>query len=436
MSQPADTTALSLGQRWNNYRATTFSALRVRNYRLYFAGQGISLIGTWMQGIGQAWLVLKLTNSGTAVGIVTAMQFLPVFILAPFGGVLADRFPKRRMLLYTQTLAALLALTLGVLVATDKVQVWMIVLLALGLGVVNSLDNPTRQSFVHELVGRDDLRNAVTLNSLEVNLCRIIGPALAGIIIVKIGIAPCFLINAGSFVGVIACLALMREGELRPSKRVEAAKGQIREGFAYVRNSPTILTVLLMMGLVGTLTYEFNVTLELLTKFTYHMDADAYAFLTSAMGLGAVVGGLLTAGRRTAALRGLVIAAFGFAITMVALAAAPNFLVAALIMIPVGACSLAFTSLTNTILQMEAAQQMRGRVMSLWTVAFLGSTVVGAPIVGWVGQRFNPRASILVGAAAALAAGIIGLAAAQRARARASDETVSPLAFAAKEEFE
>ena len=435
MSDPADAKGAPLAERFRTYRTTTFSALRVRNYRLYFMGQGISLIGTWMQGIGQAWLVLRLTNSGTAVGFVTAMQFLPVFFLAPFGGVLADRFPKRRMLLYTQSAAALLALTLGVLVATGAIRVWMIVLLALGLGVINALDNPTRQSFVHELVGRDELRNAVTLNSLEVNLCRIIGPAIAGLIIVKVGIALCFFSNAASFVAVIVCLALMRAGDFQLADRVRAAKGQIREGIAYVRTSPTILTALFMMALVGTLTYEFNVTLELLARFTFHSDADTFGLLTSSMGLGAVLGGLLTAGRRTAAMRGLVFATFGFGVSVLLLAVSPTLGFALVMLVAVGAFSLAFTSLTNTILQMESAQQMRGRVMSLWTVAFLGSTVIGAPIVGWVGQHVSPRASIGVGAAAALLAGIVGLAAMRKA-GRVADATCEPPPFAEKGEYE
>jgi MFS family permease len=435
VSDPADVRSTPLVERFQAYRSTTFSALKVRNYRLYFLGQGISLIGTWMQGVGQAWLVYKLSGSGTTVGIVAALQFLPVFFLAPFGGVLADRFPKRRMLLFTQTFAAVLALTLGLLVATGSIKVWMIGLLALGLGIVNSLDNPVRQSFISEIVGLDELRNGVTLNSLEVNLCRIIGPAIAGVVIVKIGIALCFFTNAASFVAVIACLALMRERELQPSKRVAAARGQIRAGLKYAWSSPTLRTVLFMMALVGTLTYEFNVTLVLLAGSMPHGNAGTYALLTSAMGLGAVLGGLMTAGRRTAALRGLVLSSFGFGLTMLMVAASPSIIAAALFMIAVGACSLVFTSLTNTILQMESAQQMRGRVMSLWTVAFLGSTVFGAPIVGWIGQHFSPRASISVGAAAALLAGIIGLSA-MRKTGRVFDATCEPAPFAEKEEYE
>jgi len=435
VASSADVNSVSLVGRLKRYRETTFSAMKVRNYRLYFAGQGISLIGTWMQAIGQSWLVLKLTGSGTAVGIVAAAQFLPVFVLAPFGGVLADRFPKRRTLIYTQTAAAVLAVTLGVLVATGAIRVWMIVLLALGLGVINALDNPTRQSFVHELVGRDELRNAVTLNSLIVNLTRIVGPALAGLIIAKFGMAPCFFINSASFVAVLVCLSLMRASELRPSTPVQAAKGQLREGLAYVRNSPRILTVLLMMALIGTFTYEFQVTLALLARFTFKGNADAYALLTSAMGVGAVIGGLATAGRRTAALRGLVVSAFGFGVTMLLLAAAPTLTAALLVMVAIGACSLAFTSLTNTILQLESAQQMRGRVMSLWTVAFLGSTVLGAPLVGWVGEYVSPRASLVVGAVAALIAGVVGLVISRRPGIRAPLQPVTPPPFAEKEEF-
>jgi MFS family permease len=386
----------------------TFSSLKVRNYRLFFVGQAISLTGTWMQGVAQSWLVLKLTNSGSALGIAIALQFLPVLVVAPYGGVLADRFPKRRLLVITQASAAALALALGTLVATGLIRLWMVYVLALALGVVNAIDNPTRQSFVHELVGRDTLRNAVTLNSLEVNLCRVIGPAVAGVLIATVGLAPCFILNGLSYFAVLWCLWRMTGSELHKSALVKAAKGQIREGFAYVRRNPLIMDILLMMAIVGTLTYEFQVTLPLLAKFTFGGDASSYAMLTSATGVGAVFGGLFTAGRRTASIRGLTLASLGFGITVLAVSVAPTMLVALLGMVLVGVFSIAFTSLTNTILQIESAPTMRGRVMSLWSVAFLGSTLLGAPVIGWIGENVGPRWSIATGGLAALVAAALG----------------------------
>ena len=387
----------------------TFSSLRQRNYRLFFIGQGISLAGTWMQGVGQSWLVIQLTNSGYALGIAVALQFLPVLFLAPYGGVLADRFSKRRLLFITQSSAAALALTLGTLVATGVIRVWMVYVLAFLLGVVNSIDNPTRQTFVHELVGKETLRNAVTLNSLEVNLSRVIGPAIAGLLIASVGIAWCFFLNGISYFAVLSCLWLMTGSELHRSARVKAAKGQIREGFAYVRGNPLIFDVVLMMAIVGTLTYEFQVTLPLLAKFTFHGNAFFYAALTSATGVGAVIGGLFTAGRRTASVKGLTLAAVGFGVTMLAVSFAPTMIIAVLGMVLVGVFSIAFTSLTNTILQIESAPAMRGRVMSLWSMAFLGSTLIGAPLIGWIASQAGPRWGIAVGGLAALAAAGVGV---------------------------
>jgi MFS family permease len=391
----------------------TFRSIRVRNYRLFFIGQAISLSGTWMQGVAQSLLVLKLTGSGAALGVVIALQFLPVLLLAPYGGVLADRFSKRRLLFFTQGSAAALALTLGALVATGAVRLWMLYVLALLLGAVNALDNPTRQAFVHELVGVDTLRNAVTLNSLEVNLCRVIGPALAGVLIVTVGLAPCFIINGLSYLAVLWCLWLMKGTALHRGELVVAAKGQIREGFAYVRKSPLILDVLVMMAIVGTLTYEFQVMLPLLAKFTFHrtdtIDAIQLTVLVCATGVGAVVGGLLTAGRKSASLRGLTLASLGFGVSVIAVSLAPSMIVAALLMVIVGGFSIVFTSLTNTILQIESVPTMRGRVMSLWSVAFLGSTVIGAPIIGWIGEHIDPRWSMATGGIAALVAAAVGL---------------------------
>lgn len=427
-------TAVDVG-RLGRYRRNTFSSLKLRNYRLYFIGQGISLCGTWMQSVAQGWLVYKLTNSGTLLGVAIALQFMPVLALAPYGGLLADRFSKRRLLFATQSAAAMLALALGTLVATGLIRLWMVLCFMFALGLINALDNPTRQSFVHELAGPEEIKNAVTLNSLEVNLTRIVGPAIAGIMIARVGLAPCFLFNGFSFLAVLVCLFMMRGSELHKARRVAAARGQLVEGFRYVRNSPVILVVLVMMAIVGTLTYEFQVTLPLLTR-TFHGDSMQYGLLLCSMGVGAVVGGLTIAGRRRASVGALTVASLAFGASALLVSVSPSIVWAVAGMLLVGATSIAFTSLTNTILQLEAAPEMRGRVMSLWTMAFLGSTLVGAPIVGWVGQEFDPRAGIALGGVAALCAGGIGLIALRiRRQHNEAEEALEALAFGEKEDY-
>ncbi|HLV80662.1 MAG TPA: MFS transporter [Chthonomonadaceae bacterium] len=386
----------------------TFSALKIRNYRLYFTGQGISLCGTWMQSIGQSWLVLKLSGSGTTLGLVTALQTLPVLLLGPWGGLVADRFRKRSILFCTQSGAALLALILGILVATHVVQVWMVCVLATCLGLINTVDNPTRQTFVMEMVGKEYLTNAITLNSSEINVARVIGPAIAGALIARAGMAPCFFLNALSYLAVLWMLFIMRVDELQVTPPVARAKGQLQEGFRYVLANPLLRTTLLMMAIIGTLTYEFQVSLPLLAQFTFHGNAATYAALTSAMGGGAVLGGLLIAGRRRQGPRLLVGMALLFGLVILIAALAPTLHLAVLAMIFVGVFSIAFTSLGNSTLQLNSAPEMRGRVMSLWTVAFLGSTPIGGPIIGWLGEHVGPRWCLMVGGLAALAAGAIG----------------------------
>ena len=255
----------------------TFSSLKVRNYRLYFVGQAISMCGTWMQTVGQAWLVLKLTGSGTALGLVIALQFLPVLILGPFGGVLVDRLPKRRVLFITQLASALPALILGVLVSTNTVQLWQVYVLAACLGLVATVDNPIRQTFVLEMVGPENLSNAVTLNSVMLNAARIIGPAIAGLLIATVGLAACFYINAASYLAVLVALGLMKVGELTVLPPTKRAKGQLREGFRYVWSTPVLRDSLTMMAIVGTLSYEFQVLLPLLAKYTFHGTAATYS---------------------------------------------------------------------------------------------------------------------------------------------------------------
>lgn len=397
------------GQSASAYARKTFSSLGTRNYRLYFTGQGISLCGTWMQMIGQALLVLKLTNSGTALGLVIALQYLPILLFAPGGGIVADRFDKRRVLFVTQSSSAVQALMLASLVATNAVRLWMVFVLAALLGFTNAVDNPTRQAFIHELVGGEQLRNAVTLNSIEVNLTRVIGPAIAGVLIAVVGLAPCFFVNAASYAAILLALGLMRKEELLTGEPVARAKGQLREGFRYVRDTPVLRDTLVMMGIIGTLTFEFGVALPLISRYTFNSGAKGLALLTAFMGAGAVLGGLATAGRRRTSPRGLIWVALAFGAAMLLASAAPSLVLCVAAMALVGVFSVIFISLGNTILQLESAPNMRGRVMALWSIAFLGSTTIGGPIIGLVGTHANARWALAVGGLAALAAGIFGL---------------------------
>jgi MFS family permease len=386
----------------------TFSSLRVRNYRLYYIGQIISTSGTFMQSVAQAWLVLQLTDSGTALGIVAALQYLPILILAPFGGVIADRLSKRKILYFTQSALAILALILGVLVITGLVKVWMVYILAFCMGTVNSLDNPTRQTFYFELVGPKNLRNAVTLYSTLVNLARIIGPSIAGALIATIGLAPCFIINGISYSAVIFMLTRMRTSELFTTPPAPRSRGQLQEGFKYVISTPILGVILLMMAIIGTLTFEFQVSLPLLAQETFLGDASSYALLTAAMGLGAAIGGIFFASRKTGSPLKFASAALFFGLAVLATAFMPTLQFSAATMVLVGVASINFSTLGNSILQLESSPQMRGRVMSFWSMAFLGSSTIGGPIVGWFAELSGARWGLALGGIAALGAALLG----------------------------
>lgn len=378
--------------------------MHVRNYRLYYIGQIISTSGTFMQSVAQAWLVLKLTNSGPALGLVSALQYLPILIFGPYGGVIADRTIKRKVLYFTQSISGILALILGVLVATGMVRLWMVYILSFCLGMVTVVDNPTRQSFYIEMVGPEHLRNAVTLYSTLINLARIIGPAIAGALIAGVGMAPCFIINGVSYVAVVIMLSMMHPNELHTTPPAPRAKGQIKEGFKYVFSSPIIASILLMMAIIGTLTFEFQVSLPLIAQFTFNGDAGSYAFLTSSMGFGAAIGGISIAGSKNVTTKRLVTAALCFGLAIVAAAFMPSLILCGLTMVLVGVCSINFSSLGNTILQLECSPQMRGRVMSFWSIAFLGSTTIGGPIVGWFAEAAGARWGLALGGIAAVVA--------------------------------
>ncbi|MCJ7726819.1 MAG: MFS transporter [Acidimicrobiia bacterium] len=399
-----------------------FSSLSEPNYRLFFAGQVVSLSGTWMQGIAQAWLVLDLTGSGTALGLVSSLQFLPVLLFGPLGGVLADRYDKRRLLYGTQTSAALLAAILGTLVVTDTVELWMVYVLATCLGFVYVVDQPARQVFVVEMVGADNLTNAVSLNSVLVNVARVIGPGLAGTLIVTVGLAPCFFINAGSYTAVILALYLMNPTRLRREERSAGRRGQLAEGLRYVRDTPEVLVPLVMMAIVGTLAYEFQVILPLLARFTFEGDAGTYGTMSLLMGVGAIIGGLTTAGGGRRPATALSWTAIVFGSVQLATSMAPTLLTTFAAIVVLGAASIRFLALGNATLQLAAAPEMRGRVMALWGVAFLGSTPIGGPLVGWVGEHLGPRFALGMGGVATLACGILAYPALSRVAMRADGE--------------
>lgn len=384
---------------------STFASLvQSPNYRRYFIGQSVSLAGTWMQSVAQGWLVLKLTGSGTAVGLVVALQFVPVLLLGPLGGVVVDRVDTRRLLIASQAVAGALALALGILVVTDVVELWMVYALAAGLGLVTVVDNPARQTFVLELVGKDLLTNAITLNSVNINAARVVGPAFAAALIAGIGIGPCFLVNAATYVAVIVALARMNPSELAPKPIAARAKGQVREGLRYVWATPALRTPLVMMAIIGTLSYEFQVMLPIFARFTFDGTAGTYGVLTAAMGAGAVVGGLATASRGRSGLDALVRVAAVFGLVILAAAWSPTLPVAIVALVAVGAASITFLARANTTMQLNSDPSMRGRVMALWTVAFLGSTPIGGPLMGYIGEHLGARWALTIGGTAAIVA--------------------------------
>ena len=392
----------------------TFAALSVPNYRRYYGGQAISLIGTWMQMTAQAWLVLSLTHSSTELGVIIALQTLPVLLLAPYGGVLADRVDKRKMMVGLQTAMGVQALILGLLTVTGEVRVWQIGVLAVLLGLNNAFENPSRQSFMLEMVGPDHLRNAVSLNSVLVNVARIVGPAVAGILIATVGEGVCFLVNAASFVAVVASLMTMDLTTLTPTEPTPRGRGQLREGLRYVRRTPELAIPLLMMAAVGCLTYEFQVTLPVMASRGLHVGASGFGFMTAAMGVGAVIGGLLVAARGKTGMRPLVIAASAFGVAMTFATLAPTLAAELLALAFVGGASISFMASGNSTLQLAAAPEMRGRVMALWFVAFQGSTPIGGPIVGVTMAVLGARAGLGLGAITCFVVALAGAVALRR----------------------
>jgi MFS family permease len=408
-------------------RTGTFSSLSSPNYRLFFTGQLISICGTWMQTVAQSFLVLQLTDSGTELGLATAARFVPIFLFGPWGGLVADRLDKRRVLYLTQSLSGLLALAFGVLVGAHSIRMWMVYVLAVALGFVNVFDNPARQSFISELVPRALLSNAVTLNSVTVNMARIFGAAAGGVIASAVGLALCFDLNAISFAAVVISLAFMSGDQMFPSTRKPRRRGEIRSGLAYVRTEPELLVPLIMIAVIGALAWEFPISLPLVARSVFHGGAATYGAMTSVMGVGAVAGGLIAASRRRVSARGLAIAATGWGIAIMAAALAPDLPLEYAALVFVGYGSISFNSLAKTSLQLAARPAMRGWVMSLWAVAWLGSTPVGGPIVGLAGQELGARWALIVGGVPTILIGLAAYPVLARVDARRSTAAADPV---------
>jgi MFS family permease len=387
----------------------SFNSLEVPNYRRYFAGQVVSLSGNWMQNVTALWLVLTLTNSGFAVGLATALQFLPMLLFGAYGGLLADRLPKRRLLFITQTLMMIPAAGLFLITAFGVEQVWMIYIAVFIFGTVNSVDNPTRQSFVIEMVGPDRLVNAVSLNSVIIEVARIVGPAFAGLIIAGFGVVPCFGINLLTFLAMIAALWSMDPRALRTPPPAVRKPGAIREGLRHVRNTPELAVPLALMALVGTLGFNFQVVLPLLAKFSFGGGAGSYALLVSAMGVGSIIAALVNGNRGKTGGRVIAAASLGFGVAALLAAAMPDLILEAVTLAALGAAAVIFVSSINSTIQLAVSAEMRGRVMALFSIVFLGSTPIGGPLTGWLAEAYDPRVPLVL-------AGISGLSAAWAAR--------------------
>ncbi|WP_351227071.1 MFS transporter [Streptomyces sp. NPDC002133] len=388
----------------------TFSSLKIRNYRLFFTGAMVSNTGTWMARITQDWLVLSLTGSSAAVGITTALQFLPMLLFGLYGGVIADRYPKRRILLFSQGALGLCGLALAVLTLSGHVQVWHVYLIAFMLGMVTVVDNPTRQSFVSEMVGPQQLQNAVSLNSANFQSARLVGPALAGVLITAVGSGWAFLLNGLSFLAPLTGLLLMRTSELHKVERAPRGKGQLREGLKYVAGRPELIWPIVLIGFIGTFAFNFPIWLTAFADEVFHAGAGTYGLFNTLIAAGSLAGALLSARRGSSRLRMLVGAAALFGVLEVAAALSPSFWLFAALLVPIGMVGLTVNVTANSSVQMATDPVMRGRVMSLYMMVFVGGTPLGAPLVGWITDTYGARVGFATGGAvAATAAVAIGL---------------------------
>lgn len=395
----------------------TFSSVRTsRNFRLYLFGQTVSAIGTWMNFTASAWLVLQLTDNGTALGAQIALYFLPVLLLGAYGGVLADRFDKRHILMLTQAAYGVVALALWALVASDVAELWMVYVLALASGVVTAIDNPSRQSFYIEMVGEEHVRNAVSLNSAAFTGSRIFGPAIAGVLIATVGIATCFLIDGLSYAAVLIALAAMRPAELHPQKRSTRERGHLVAGLRYVWSTDELRRPLLAMAVVFTVSFNFAVFVPLLAERTFGGDAGTFGALSALAGVGSFLGAIVMASRVSEPrMRDLALWAVAAGVSLVVPGLAPTLWLAGAAMIPMGFTIMAFMITGNTMLQLNARPEARGRVMALYGIVFLGSTPIGAPIAGVIGEHLGARVGFAISGLVAATLGLTLLAARRRA---------------------
>ncbi|MDQ1661355.1 MAG: hypothetical protein QOJ68_1335 [Blastococcus sp.] len=402
-----------------------FRALRVHNFRRYASANLVSLTGTWMQRIGQDWLVLQLSHgSGTALGLITALQFGPVLVLGMAGGVVADRYDKRRVLQITQGLMGALALALGLLVAGGVIALWQVFVLAGALGAVAAIDAPVRQSFVSEMVGPDLLGNAVGLNSTIFNGARLVGPSLAGLLIgaASGNTAPAFFINAGSFGFTILALAGMRTAELSPSARVARAPGQLRAGLAYTWSHPDLVLAMVLAFIVGTFGFNYQVTIALMSREVYGLGAAGFGLLSTFFAVGSLSGALLSTRRSIRPRRGFLVGSVVvFGVLTVVTGLMPTYWSFAVLLVPTGAAGLVFSVANNSFVQLGADPQMRGRVMALYFMCFMGGTPLGAPVIGWIAENYGAPWGLILGGAVCVVAGLVAALVLARERDRVGD---------------
>jgi MFS family permease len=383
-----------------------FSSLRIRNFRLYMAGLTVSVAGNWMQNVAVGWLVLQLTGSGTVLGVVTAARYAPLLLLGAWGGLVADRHDKRLLLRLAAIIQLVVAAALGVLTMTHVIDVWSLTALILVAGVVDVVDTPSRQAFMNNIVGRDRLGNAIALNSVLVNGARVVGPGIAGFVISTVGVGPCFLLNAASFGATWLGLQLMRRDELIPTAVEVAAKRQIRAGLRYVRSTPDLRTPLLLVAVAGAFAWEFPVSIPLFTSDTFHGGASEFGWALSAISAGSIAGGLLAARRRVVSQRSVAASALLWGIAILAASFAPSLAVAYGLLAVVGSGAVTFNAMSKTFLQITSRDQMRGRVMALWSIGWQGTTVLGAPVVGVLGQTFGGRYGLAFGGICCIAVAV------------------------------
>ena len=378
--------------------AEGFRALRVRNYRLYWFGQLVSLTGNWMTTTAQSWLVYSLTHSPFALGFVTTLQFLPIMLFSLFGGVIADRVPKRRLLVVTQSLSLVQSVVFGYLAASGLLQVWHIYILAAAQGVINAIDNPTRQAFATELVGKEDRANSIALNSMLFNGARVVGPAVAGLLIARVGAATALYLDAVSYLGVIGALLAMNPAKFfTQAMRVkEAPLKELGDGLRYAWQTPAVLSILIVVAFIGTFGYNFSVVLPLLGGFVLHTDAEGFGALSAALGIGSLIGAVSIAYTKTLTMRRLLIGSTMFGILLGAVSLSSVMSLSQLILVGLGFFGILFSTSANTLLQQTVPDRLRGRVMSLFILLFAGSTPIGAFLIGTISNAFNVSTALVI----------------------------------------